>query len=574
MNIDSMFPKGVLRPELFMGVISSVSAYAAKVNLSEAGSPSGFHFSGSRYGKGEVGEFVLVEGQTNLLLGRLVEVKLPELERKSINQSYFGSKNLDAIGTIQLLGSVAMDNLIVQAGVENYPRLGDRVYSAPHRFVSQIPSFMDIEFDSEKSVLLNIGSIDNTTESTVSIKPEKLFGRHCAILGATGGGKSWTTAHLIEECLKYNSKIILFDPTGEYRDFSENYIKHYHLGLTPTNKLAEASLDCALPSNNFSEADFTALFRPSPGVQLPKFRDALISLRIVNFDPTIGVNGYFIKANRSYEDISRILARPEIAEIAYKPNSPFNIERLVGQIENECVWENPDAYGRKNDQHWGYCSTLVSRITNIINSKHLSFVFKAQGKPSISDIILNFISDKENRLLRISLAGVSHEFQSREIVANAIGRFLLDNARNDKLTAPLLVVLDEAHNFLGRNVGNDETVSRLDSFELIAKEGRKYGLNICLATQRPRDITEGVLSQLGALIVHRLTNDRDREVVEKACGEIDRAASAFLPNLKPGEAAIIGADFPIPLTVQIQRPTITPKSDGPDYQKSWEIVDE
>ena len=76
---------------------------------------------------------------------------------------------------------------------------------------------------------------------------------------------------------------------------------------------------------------------------------------------------------------------------------------------------------------------------------------------------------------------------------------------------------------------------------------------------------------MGTLIVHRLTNDRDREVVERACGEIDRAASSFLPNLKPGEAAIIGADFPIPLTIQVLRPIITPKSDGPDFQDNWKV---
>ena len=92
-----------------------------------------------------------------------------------------------------------------------------------------------------------------------------------------------------------------------------------------------------------------------------------------------------------------------------------------------------------------------------------------------------------------------------------------------------------------------------------------------MATQRPRDITVGVLSQMGTLLVHRLTNDRDREVVEKACGEIDRSASAFLPNLKPGEAAIIGVDFPIPLTIQMKKPTHRPESEGPNFQKYWKI---
>ena len=74
---------------------------------------------------------------------------------------------------------------------------------------------------------------------------------------------------------------------------------------------------------------------------------------------------------------------------------------------------------------------------------------------------------------------------------------------------------------------------------------------------------------MGTLIVHRLTNDQDRAMVERACGEIDRAASAYLPNLRPGEAAIIGTDFPIPLTIQIHEPSTKPKSDGPKYQEHW-----
>jgi DNA helicase HerA-like ATPase len=110
---------------------------------------------------------------------------------------------------------------------------------------------------------------------------------------------------------------------------------------------------------------------------------------------------------------------------------------------------------------------------------------------------------------------------------------------------------------------------QIDAFELIAKEGRKYCLNLCIATQRPRDIPEGVLSQMGTMIVHRLTNDRDREVVERASGDIDRGAAAFLPTLGPGEAAIIGVDMPIPLAVRIAAPTHKPHSRGADFQKCW-----
>lgn len=159
---------------------------------------------------------------------------------------------------------------------------------------------------------------------------------------------------------------------------------------------------------------------------------------------------------------------------------------------------------------------------------------------------------------------------AREIIANAIGRELLNMARAGYFKEkPLLVFLDEAHHFLGRNIGSEDSIYRLNAFELIAKEGRKNGLNICLATQRPRDITEGVLSQIGTLIVHRLINDRDREVVERACGDIDRSVASFLPNLKPGEAILVGIDFPIPLTIQIIEPSTPPQSDGPKYQEKW-----
>jgi hypothetical protein len=250
-NIDKDFPKGLLRPQLFMGIISSINAQTIRVNLSEAGNPSGSHFSGGRYGKGEVGEFVLIEGQQALLLGRVVEVRLPERDRHLINQDYAGSPALDAIGQIQLLGSVGMDDLNVTAGVEAYPRLGDRVYAAPHKFVAKIPILMEQNREEENPILLTLGSVDVAQESKIAIKPEKLFGRHCAILGATGGGKSWTTARIIEECLKHKSKIILLDATSEYRDFSGNDVVHYYLG-DPVEK-AKDSQSCSLPPTSFIE---------------------------------------------------------------------------------------------------------------------------------------------------------------------------------------------------------------------------------------------------------------------------------------------------------------------------------
>lgn len=567
-NIEDAFPRGLLRPELFIGVLSSVSAQAVRFNLNDAGSPSGAHFLGGRYGKGEVGEFVLIEGQIHLLLGRVIEIHLPESERRSVDTSRSKVMDLDAIGTIQLLGSVAMDSLRVTAGVESYPRLGDRVYAAPHNFVADLPSLMEPDGSSESKVLLRLGSIDVALESSVLIRPEKLFGRHCAILGTTGGGKSWTTARIIEECLNFNSKIILLDATGEYRGFTGANVSHLHLS-SPVSP-STMSIECRLPPTSFSESDFIAMFEPSGKVQGPKLRAAIQSLRLADKDPTLATNGLIVKAHKDKKPFNESYFRH--ASSINDPRQRFDVSRLPEQIVNECVCDYGDPKWKgPNDAEIGYCASLLTRINGILTAAAFKCIFEKDPKPDLTSKLDDFVPETVN-LLRVDLSGVVYEHHAREIVANVIGRHLLYMARNNAFKAsPVVVFVDEAHNFLGRQIGGEDTVSKLDAFELIAKEGRKFGLNICLTTQRPRDITEGVLSQMGTLVVHRLTNDRDREVVERACGEIDRSASSFLPNLKPGEAAIIGADFPIPLTIQISPPLAQPKSDGPNYQKCWQL---
>jgi uncharacterized protein len=567
---------GIFEPNLRIGVVSSVGAISVRVNLHHAGAASGSLLNGARYGLGEVGEFVLIEGELVVLLGRVIEVRLPERERRAVDTETGDGVTVDAVANVQLLGTVALETLAVTAGVSTHPRLGDRVYSAPDTFLSSIPLRME-RGDKPPAVALRIGRVSSATTADVFITPERLFGRHCAVLGATGGGKSYTVARLIEECLRYKSKIILIDATGEYRDFSE-HTSHTHLG-NPTHEVT-ASVKCSLPPLSFTEADFLALFEPAGKTQGPKLRAAIRSLRMISVRSDLeraDKPGLLVRANRLKQEIVSVERNDEISRLLDNPSTPFDPFQIVNQIVEECVYEtggssrdpDPDRWGGYDGSTLSYCMTLLTRINGVLASKSLECVFGNDQGPSITDQIDVFLgSDK--RLLRMSLEGIYFEFSAREIIANALGRHLLQMARAGRFREqPVVVFVDEAHNFLGRNLGGEDFPLKLDSFELIAKEGRKHGLNLCLATQRPRDITEGVLSQMGTLIVHRLTNDRDREVVERACGEIDRSASAFLPNLEPGEAAVVGVDFPIPLTIQINEPSTPPHSQGARYQDHW-----
>jgi uncharacterized protein len=494
-RIDELFPRGLLRPELYIGVLSSVAAHAVRINLTDAGTPSGSHFLGGRYGKGEVGEFVLIEGQTSLLLGRIVEIHVPESHRRLIEDGQSRFVELDAVGTVQLLGSIAMDTLHVTAGVGVYPRLGDRVYAAPHKFVAELPTLMEPQSNPETRVLINIGSIDLATESPVSIRPEKLFGRHCAILGTTGGGKSWTTARIIEECIRYKSKVILIDATGEYRGFSGEHVCHFHLG-NPV-ETANASKPYSLPPTCFVESDFIALFEPAGKIQGPKLRAAIRSLRLVGLCTELASNGLLKKVEQLKAPVLAAEQRPDIAAKLDDPRQAFDVTKLVSQIEQECVWPDgfaaspPAPRGTKDPTRWGpdsgefaHCLSLASRINGVFASASFDCVFDST-EPPLTDAITDF-SKNTNRLMRICVSGIGFEFNAREIVANVIGRHLLNLARSGHFkNRPIIVIVDEAHNFLGRKIGTEDTVAKLDAFELIAKEGRKYGLNICLSTQRP-----------------------------------------------------------------------------------------
>jgi uncharacterized protein len=561
---------GIFDPDLRLGVVSSVTANDVRVNLHEAGAVGGSLFRGARYGLGEVGEFVLIEGELVALLGRIIQVQLPERERGVVDKDSGSGVTVDAYALVQLLGTVSLENLAVSSGVSTYPRLGDRVYSAPDAFLSSIPIRME-SGEKAPEVALCIGRVSSATSADILITPERLFGRHCAVLGATGGGKSYTVSRLIEECVRFKSKVILIDATGEYRDFTGS-TSHVFLGRA-TGEPA-AAVKCSLPPSSFTEGDFVALFEPSGKAQAPKLRAAIRSLKLIGLRPALGnaaKPGLLVRANRARSEIVNVEAIPEVSRALDDPATPFAVELLARQLQEECVKDYPNSatWGVYDEQGFSYCMTLVTRILTILHSRSMECVFGMDQGPTITSKIDQFLAD-DSRLLRISLEGVPFEFSAREIIANALGRYLLYKGRDGEFRVrPLLVFVDEAHNFLGRNLGGEESPLKLDSFELIAKEGRKYGLNLCLATQRPRDITEGVLSQMGTLIVHRLTNDGDRAAVERACGEIDRSASAFLPNLEPGEAAIIGVDFPIPLTIQINLPSTPPQSRGADYQKHW-----
>jgi DNA helicase HerA-like ATPase len=421
------------------------------------------------------------------------------------------------------------------------------------------------------SMLFSLGALATDPSVAFDASPEQLFGRHCAVIGATGGGKSWTLARLLEECSKVRSKVILVDATGEFFPLSHG-VRHVYVGNDP--EPTEGSMSVGVPYFHLRESDLVTIFQPSGSSQAPKLRAAMRSLKLARLAPQLSIDGTIMKAHRlktEFEEQSGLF-NSELEN----PYALFEISHLVRQIQHECVDPfrsavEPLVWGGVNAMELAQCNSLVSRIQDVITLPQLACIFQTEEIPSLFDEIHTFLKDPVSRILRISLKYVPFDYSAREIVANALARHMLELAREDVFRhLPVVMFVDEAHQFLNRTFEDQlREGAAINSFGLIAKEGRKYGLSLCLATQRPRDIPEDILSQMGTVLVHRLINFHDIEVVEKAAGNMSRALMGTVPQLRSGEALIVGVDFDEPQLVKMHPPECPPFSKSADYQKLW-----
>lgn len=491
----------------YIGSVCSVRPASVEVNLPLAPRSGSSHFAGYLLQRGQVGEFVVIEGEENAVLGRLIETRLPERDRLTVEPTQERSDRPNPLGVVQLLTAIDVETGLSLKGVPIAPRIGQHVFSAHPLIVKQV-----VESSSAPEARkIRLATFPHARDTSVSLLPSQLFGRHCAILGATGGGKSWTMALLVEEIVRLRGKAILFDATGEFGTQDVSGVVHIHLGGRKTGP-ADPRRFVSFPYRDLAESDLFVLLRPSAGVQAPKLKEALRSLKIAALEPTLALDGLIRKQGqprRPFEDAcirhAHVLARPGIH---------FNIRLLAQQVWEECVFPSgfgaaAGSWGGPTGNEQSACVTLLSRIESELASPSLDCLFAPAGLESLPDVVEEFLADNEQRVLRISLEFLSFEHNAREVVANAVGRYLLTLCRQGRfLSMPLIVLLDEAHQFLDKSVGDEFSRTELDAFGLIAKEGRKYSLTCVIATQRPRDIPEDVLSQMGMFIVHRLINAR------------------------------------------------------------------
>ncbi len=414
-------------------------------------------------------------------------------------------------------------------------------------------------------------SLDDLT--TISLTPEQLFARHCAVVGSSGSGKSWSVARLIEEAAKFRSKLIVFDATGEYRSLTKNVFS-IHVGRDSSRD--PHSLFASVPYFELSEPDLVSLFEPTNATQWVKLRSAVKTLKLLHLVPVLGSNGTLPKAQKLKAPFEQALqARAEQID---RPECIFNIHKLPLQIEFECVepvrsQSEFNYWGGINSSDHSTCVPLIHRVEELLKTPEFGPIFNPPAIPSAFEAIEKLISDPSVSVLRISLENLPSTHRIREIIVNALGRHVFHMAHQGALSkTPVVLFLDEAHQILTNDEKSRNRALPTDTFNQIAKEGRKFGVTLCVATQRPKDIPEDILSQIGTFIVHRLIGESDRRAIEVASGALDAENLATLATLGPGEALILGAGVRDARRVKVLPPAHPPHSHDPDYQTAWRRV--
>jgi uncharacterized protein len=414
-------------------------------------------------------------------------------------------------------------------GVTRYPIPGALVYPATSADLRQI-------YASDGRSTVQIGTVYPTRDIRAGIYVDAFLGKHFALLGSTGTGKSTSTALILHKICEMapEGHIIMVDPHGEYAAA----FRQTGIIMDVTN------LQMPYWLMNFEEHCEALLTVHGPDRQI----DAEILARCL------------LQArmkSRVAENLGKITID---APIPYLLSDLSNIlQNEMGKLDKATTTAPYMRIKTKLDELKGdprYQFMFSGMLVNDTMAEFISRIFRmpARGKP----------------ITIIDVSGIPSEIIST--VVALMSRLVFDFAiwSRDEKTRPVLLVCEEAH----RYVPNEKTVEGSSVGKIlsrIAKEGRKYGVALGLITQRPSDLAEGVLSQCGTIMSMRLNNERDQAFVKSAMPEGARGFLDSIPALRNRECVICGEGVSIPMRVSFDEleEFKRPSSEDPSFAQLW-----
>jgi hypothetical protein len=448
--------------------------------------------------------------------------------------------SLIPIGTISGAGEF-------ERGVSTYPTTGAEVHVVAG-------AELDTLFAKFRTQGYIVGCLSSQPNIKVCLEPTRLFGRHFAILGQTGAGKSWTVASLIQQALVVMPKahIIVLDLHGEY-----------------SWKKSDGTRDAAFKNEHYRYVDAKELEMPYWLMTYGELCDLLIDQTDYSAHNQTAVFRDGLGLLRKAEAVSLGLERASMDTPIF-----FDLGALRAYVESKNGQVPGKTPGRLIDGPLtGAFDNFLMRLDSKLNDIRYDFLLKPKKRntsASLAELLRDFVGlgDPKRPVTVIDLSTVP--FDVRPTVAAQIGRLAFEfNFWNPQYREfPLLLVCEEAHAYIAREQ-NSQFAGARKSMERIAKEGRKYGVGLAVVSQRPHELSETVLAQCGTFLCLRITNPDDQAYVRSLVPEAERGLVDILAGLGRGECMALGEAVPLPTRFKFNRPSPAPNSEDIDFYNKW-----
>jgi len=424
----------------------------------------------------------------------------------------------------------------------------------------------------------------------VPVDGDRFFNKHFAIVGSTGSGKSHTVAKIIQKAIEEkddgysglnNSHIVIFDIHGEYKSaFPQcNYINIENLKLPYWLFNSEELGELFIESNEENSHNQVSQFRHAVIEDKRKHNPAFKENRVF-FDSPIKfeikeVVRYIKNLNNEVIGKCEGEGYPKKADgtlIEKRENIYFDED--VEFVETSQAKDKKASVGPFR----GEFERFVLRLETTINNPRLSFLFKDVAKVEFQDILKQFIGYKEKQEANITIIDLSGiPFEVLSVSVSLISRIIFEYGyyykklleKEDKeCKTPLLLVYEETHKYAPRSSLSKYGASK-SAIERIAKEGRKYGVTLCIISQRPSEVSETIFSQCNNFVSMRLTNPDDQNYVKRLLPDVLGPLTESVSVLQAGEALLIGDSLMMPSHVMIDRCSPQPSSNDIKYLQEW-----
>lgn len=560
------------------------------------------HYEGKSHLIGKVGTYVTLPRDERTLIAYVIASRLLE-QPTAANTEKHSSAPRDIILQCQLIGTIV--NGRFSRGVNDYPIPGDLVRIAVDSdFATIFGSPVNAATAGAKS--FPMGRFAVNTNFQVRAVGKEFFSRHVAVMGNSGSGKSVTTTKIIHEALQLpHSQVVLFDMHGEYlAAFSDEY------GNPLPNVTYLSDRNLVLPYWLLAYEEFERLFVDLSNAQDSNAQRLFLRMAFEKLKQgaatELGLHGEVTIDTPVYYSLEQLLTyatnmnsarfvtnTPNYAfsRLGFRQLSPERQEQLL--LSQKMEFNSAGAEGETpHATYFGRLLGLINLIETRLNDRRFDFLMRpfdqtrlnldlaplwaGVGSPAdnsrmvgcVIRQLLGQMSPRKN-LTIVDLSGLP--FEVVDITVSVLTRTLFDfnfwspvNVRQ-----PVLMVYEEAHNYLPRRDKERRRSFARDAVEKVAKEGRKYGVSAMIVSQRPSEISETVLSQCNSMVLMRLNNPDDQEYAARVVSDQFRSLISLLPSLRPGEGFIIGDSVLMPMRTLIDLPPRQPQSASLDYFELW-----